>query len=164
MTYFPFLLKVKLIYSHVRESCVLVRSDSWAVTDVMWSQSLQLRNLLLLGPKPPGCFRLRDGVLMNVQRPVVTTALQKLSCLSVFCSSIFSALGSVTDLWRQALDSETAFSFFWLMTRRVIFSDVTSRGFFFLHLFFYCHQHRLQMSRSGFCFVVVVVAVYYYFF
>lgn len=38
VTYFPFLLKVKLIYSHVRESSVLVMSDSRAVMDVKWSQ------------------------------------------------------------------------------------------------------------------------------
>lgn len=34
VTYFPLLLKVKLIYSHVREASVLVMSDSWAVMDV----------------------------------------------------------------------------------------------------------------------------------
>lgn len=38
VTYFPFLLKVKLIYSHVRESSVLIMSDSWAVMDVKCSQ------------------------------------------------------------------------------------------------------------------------------
>lgn len=47
VTYFPFLLKVKLIYSHVSESSVLVVNDSWALMDVKWLQELQGRNLLL---------------------------------------------------------------------------------------------------------------------
>lgn len=38
VTYFPFLLKVKLVYSRVRESSVLVTDDHWTLMDVKWLQ------------------------------------------------------------------------------------------------------------------------------
>lgn len=77
VTYFPFLLKVKLIYSHVRESSVLVSDDNWALTDGPHVASIAPRQ------EPPpsrwaarglGCFRLSDWDQVEVWRLMGLTA------------------------------------------------------------------------------------------